>query len=53
MAASWERFPCEVDGGKDDGKDMTLCVPDGGLGHESSDGEKTLLLAMLTPPSES
>jgi hypothetical protein len=48
-AASSEMFPCELDGGEV----TTLAAPDGGTGHVRRDAEKTPLLAMLTPPSES
>lgn len=39
-------FPWELAGGD-------AVEADGGAGHESRDGEKTPLLAMLTPPTES
>jgi hypothetical protein len=49
LAARSARFPWELAGGEV----MTLGAADGGTGHESSDGEKTPLLAMLMPPMES
>jgi len=49
LAARSARLPCELGGGEV----MTLGAAEGGTGHESKDGEKTPLLAMLMPPTES
>lgn len=49
LAARSARFPWALGGGDV----VVLGAADGGAGHERRDGEKTPLLAMLTPPTES
>lgn len=48
-AASAAMLSCELEGGEV----MMLGAADGGTGHVRSEAEKTPLLAMLTPPTES